>query len=1719
MNKNIGKQPTQNDNFNVNEGREIGAEVSITHKTIVIEGEPIVTGGLKRRNKKGETQGEPKPTVTGGLKRPKGALSPLAQAVNAYLETKDMVSMGQTELEANLPALAQAIINADVKKGEDTETRDNLMSELLALVSNAEKEADKMTDANTLVEQIKASEAISVEDIASFITGLGRDVKVKMLDEVLEAHGKKLAGKKADKIQAVAELFGTDINDEANKFIKQDQVGKQDPNTEKKDDVDSVELNTMEKAIQEQNAITDDIIDEGRTIIKYDEQNNGISEEDIIPTEKEGESKENKEGKVERNIEKVEEISFEEMEEKADKSTLKYFELENYEDVDTKTFPPVTVPGKMLAGFFKKVKNEENKIVDSDIAVRKVRIRPADELVVVYYTDDTFKADRIGNTFARSVFQTIIKNINAYGTDVERKEVLRYINALETEGEKPVQVRVLQGAGDINNIVLRNVIDGKVVEVPMSEYNRKEHGKYFNVQRKKGYADGTPRYSNTFLSTVTWHHPGNLKVENLGKKGNLLTFQPDSALAKMLQPETTTVVQEVVQADRVDGVDKRTVNKKVTENVRILPELCVIKLGFKVKTEEKIQKAIINRIKETGQLPIIDTDENGNSIQTTVEIAGASVSHQRNGSAIFVDSKKLPTTELLRRCGVDPVAFNNNAADMVKRIFLNLSSGVDQKFDELVKDCVLKVSPDNVCGMNTLRVQFVHKETGVVIFTVSLASEVLADVSEKIKYRGFDVSKKSMKGAITEVPESVRKAFGQLRNAGDGAGIVSSRVAYFNHSNGLLVGQELSFQNRMYISGENTATGEKFSLPANKGAFMVEDEIANLFNADVVLFADCVKAKGVFTYGNETIDVKKLTATKEFTFDNARLESYIVGSIKEEETLGFLASQVAQHLVRTKECAEKLNFAGVLAIAKQIENDNFEAIHCDERGNGEYDLADLDGADYVDPTKVAILAVREHMEASNDAYISKSLVKRAFDLSEKLYKKSRIAMEYAKNRYMFYDWKAAAKALKAGSIYNNAIVVYTKNEKAIESIKSVSPNAINEDGYVDFTIIEEDTVFVATKKGVLLGRCASARYPFSHIAEAYLTEAVYNEEYVNSTLVLGGKVRNVYAGCIIYCSKSVALEQQSGADQDGDTAVLFALFLLLETVEKMNETPILDIWFDGQAFKKGAVAKVKVNWNTGSIIVGEEAGPKVIEFRFATQTIRLVDGQISKEDMAKFTKVGKQEELVAAAFKAVTRSTVAMVNELGKYANAIMTLMDLRTILTNKKEIVLLDDIVLGLLLCVRWEVDKIKHGGSFTKHPAIAKVIAATDYISFGEDKNGNYISLNQNKDDEAKKVIFAENIVEAKEIVLNILENNPYTFLVEHYTFKETKKGFNAAYIQKPKWLAAQKDEFGKEIDSLFAYQTKHAMAAVASMGKKLVANESVGEIRNLLLDGIPYNQDKMNACIQAVTVPYNEVMDFQKSNREKREALVAEIVSEMEKREPKTNWEKMKEAKLLDRAKHVAVLADVLQALKEEKEVLRAYNGVFKERVFKSLPFSKEMIALAFYQVCVTSGKRYKTKSEVVNGQLIIDSNWNNTRLPWTFFASELISILGMDEEARKELVLDGEFERAEAGFQLLAEEDEELPTVEELENAVLVRAPFNIVEKGKKVEKDCLLICEKYEEGDKFEYDPIAYVKVNSLTKVVFPYAKNKVGVLTEQIGVTIVPANINDNGTVVVTLTK
>lgn len=1241
----------------------------------------------------------------------------------------------------------------------------------------------------------------------------------------------------------------------------------------------------------------------------------------------------------------------------------------------------------------------------------------------------------------------LFNSINALAKD--NAELIAYLTAVVPGGKASEKVKVLMMEHSLNNVHLR-LHDGRILSLAdVEDMGYKEAGKLLKRDIKNAAGKVIKTVFNSNLEEIIF--VGNNDKDRYKQEGNCLTLQQDNLNYKAVAPTTTTVSFEKEVRLTTDG--KRDI-KIITETIQVRDLSFFASIDFNItrKIAGWMKEAILAYVVNNGKIKMLDLETNKT---TYLHTANQSIAQLRTNGGFLIEESVMSYEDVLAKWHIVKEAFAGSIKEGVKRVHLNNASGVDMKLDQMTKDCKLRVTQEEICGLRCVQVDYRSKHDNRLVFRVVFATEVVADQDTSITFRGFDVAQTEMSKVVSNIPAEIKEAFAKARNVSDGYGFKGARLVLNDHLNGIGAGKELSAQMRMKIVGTNK-NGEIFSVPTNKGLFVPQFKACELMNnADVVLFADTVKSKGFFTFGDVTIDLKKLEVKGgAIEFEDALLDAYAVGFVKQEESLAFMASQNLQHFVHDVEAGKKLINSSIVSIMKAVEENRFEAI-C-RSTEEETNLDELFSSDYVSHEDIALAAISANPEATEDAFISKALVSKSIELSNQLVERNRVAMEYMKQRYMIIDPIAVVKALEAGSIIDNKIVV------------------VNKELGIDHTIIKKGEIAVPTQQGFLTGECTSQRSPFSHVAEAQYAVATVKEEYANNTIVIGGKERNLLAGCTIFNATTATLEAQSGADMDGDKSILTFYKSIVEFFKNANEAAILDVWFDSKTGE----------WDTGSIVIGEQAKEKEIVFNSLGQKTKLIKGQLDPRMVTYATKLNKVDQLVADAFKAVSRSSIGMTNDLGKYANAIMILMDIRSTLNSKEEIQECDAATLALLFCVRWEVDKAKHGGSFAEHPAIQKVLRGIE-MDLLKETGATYPTE-----------------VEAREAVSEVLNKLGMSFLANHLKVRKNfSDEFQFAGLQKAEWLASQKDKYGHEKDTLFANLEEYAVESIVAMSKELITGvESKGHVDHLLTTGLVFSTEKMDAIKSALEMFVEEYTTFYSEKSNKIRACENKIKEVMIERDSYTNWTDMNGSKLLHNAKEVSELEDQLVEMKQLKEDRNLYTAVFKQRVCDAIPFSAHIIAVALYQMQVRKGSR--ATSVTANGKrLTVASNTFGIDLAWKVFGKELIEIIGGKVNLQE--TLEGDFASVDAGFNFFANEEGMLVerTAEELANCVIARYETEVpVGRGKTAVKDCIVLVDPETEAE------FAWAEVNAITSLII----GKDSVLED---VVLVPGTVNELGAV------
>ncbi|MEK1829103.1 hypothetical protein AAAC51_08090 [Priestia megaterium] len=297
--------------------------------------------------------------------------------------------------------------------------------------------------------------------------------------------------------------------------------------------------------------------------------------------------------------------------------------------------------------------------------------------------------------------------------------------------------------------------------------------------------------------------------------------------------------------------------------------------------------------------------------------------------------------------------------------------------------------------------------------------------------------------------------------------------------------------------------------------------------------------------------------------------------------------------------------------------------------------------------------------------------------------------------------------------------------------------------------------------------------------------AVHSDEYM--TYVEKG----LWQGVTFFDAFSWVVAQQAGADHDGDTsAIIFDELLVNARIRQESKLygtnkvlPFIDAYVK---YNKDGIA---TEFDTGcpEYVTDLAKSQKKEKESYMKNGFKVKDNTIYYDLKAFEGKDGVKNrnlflKTVAELSQSITVNTIEA-SLIGVIANRAMILTDLltRSVLSEKERLAVEVDLV-NLCAAGRWEIDRPKHGGAYLEMPLMEALFANFDSIRFSKEE--------MNLSDEEKYELLAK-------------VKGPYRHIFTPvFKYSDNKpKQFVGFRVQKPQWLASQKDEAGmRNMDSTY-------------------------------------------------------------------------------------------------------------------------------------------------------------------------------------------------------------------------------------------------------------------------------------------------------------------------------
>lgn len=511
---------------------------------------------------------------------------------------------------------------------------------------------------------------------------------------------------------------------------------------------------------------------------------------------------------------------------------------------------------------------------------------------------------------------------------------------------------------------------------------------------------------------------------------------------------------------------------------------------------------------------------------------------------------------------------------------------------------------------------------------------------------------------------------------------------------------------------------------AVKGAVFEFAPMTDLFDADIILTEGMVKSQ----------DIVRDLRTNGF-------QMYVVGQRKDSGSGTYVASQAMQNIGLTLPELKKLVDQSLVYAEKAV-TEKMDSIL----------MSVLDGTEDETENEFAAMEFirmsKEFEDVADEQYVKDQSVGMVVKKMNKLLD-SKVFIEDAQSNYMFVDPFAIYNAAKDGRY-----------------------EIVQEDA-----VLGRNEVIAAYKKDgkafMRMGKALSIRFPVTTFHEIPVVDAVAKEEFASAI------ESGLWQGIVFYDAFTWVVATQAGADHDGDSAILIFDGIMVNARIRLEQKifgglpvlPFIDAFvryneagvpveFGAGAptyvppAPEGAVTKnVEKSTPDGFVIYGNEIAYRSDAF----------DGRNADKKREKFLT-----HVAEMAHDITVRSIET--SEVGMIANRAMITLDLlsQTVLTDAERKQVEKDLLM-LTTAGRWEIDRPKHGGAFTKMPQMVKLYENYEAVTFTEEELG--------ADLDWKRAELAN-------------RRGAYRFIYGETKIEGVVKGFR---VMKPNWLASQKDEYG--------------------------------------------------------------------------------------------------------------------------------------------------------------------------------------------------------------------------------------------------------------------------------------------------------------------------------------
>lgn len=637
----------------------------------------------------------------------------------------------------------------------------------------------------------------------------------------------------------------------------------------------------------------------------------------------------------------------------------------------------------------------------------------------------------------------------------------------------------------------------------------------------------------------------------------------------------------------------------------------------------------------------------------------------------------------------------------------------------------------------------------------------------------------------------------------------------------------------------------------------------------------------VLTHGMIKSEGKPKGKTIAKDFEKRGFQLFVVGQRKDGEDGAWIASQATQQMGMNLDVLKKAIIDSI-SFAKDVVNNKiasdvlavFDAAN--EETEGEFKAFDF-------------VRLAKEFDIMDEQYLKDEVVSLAVKKLNKLLD-SKLYARNARTRYMFTEPFAIYNAMKSGRYE------VVKEDRTLGAYEVVTP-AKKEDGFVQLT-----------------GKAASVRYPITVSPEIPLVTAVAHPAF--APFVESG----LWQGVVFFDAFTFVVAQQAGADHDGDSCTIIFDPLFVQSVENLQAKK-----FGGLEVLPFIDAYVVVNENGNAIEFGTGCPEYGVKEKNEDEIAELVERNgftVSGNEIifkpSEFEGPNGEKRrreflsVVAKMSRQITLDTIEG-SLIGVIANYAMILTDLltRDVLSTADRLRIEEDL---LVLCTagRWEIDRPKHGGAYLEMPVIEKLFSNFQARFFDEEEMGM-------SNDEKREVLKREKGV--------------YRHIFDELTHKGKIVGFK---VNKPQWLASQKDEDGiSNQDSTYQLAYAFAEEQLKAFCHELEAkhgNTAKNNIRGLVLKNAELtsvaNFNAIQARVAHLYATYSENEN---------------VRSKAEKKFKAEATQKLEESKAFGRNKNVAAMTQA-----KKNAVIRRVHGKQMDAFKSARELYKAQLRKSMYEL---------------------------------------------------------------------------------------------------------------------------------------------------------------------------